>query len=195
MYRITTATPEDLTHLPGIELAAARLLVGHAPESVLAETTSREVLARAQRDGHLWVARNGHGPVGFAHVVVLEPDSVHLEEVDVHPAHGRQGLGTRLVRHVCDWAEQIGYASVTLTTFSDVPWNMPFYERFGFTVVAPNDRSAALRAIVRAETRRGLDPRRRVVMTRAAYVPVGRGAFNTTTIMLSGVPCAGGPAC
>jgi GNAT superfamily N-acetyltransferase len=53
-----------------------------------------------------------------------------------------------------------------LTTFRDVPWNRPFYERLGFRVVAGAELSAALRAIVEDETRRGLDPSRRIVMER-----------------------------
>jgi GNAT superfamily N-acetyltransferase len=55
---------------------------------------------------------------------------------------------------------------VTLTTFRDVPWNGPFYERLGFRVVAGAELSAALRAIADDETRRGLDPSRRVAMER-----------------------------
>ena len=90
--------------------------------------------------------------------------TAHLAEIDVLPAHGRRGLGTRLVEEVCHWAASAGYESVTLTTFRDVPWNMPFYERLGFRVVAGAGRSAALRAIVEDETRRGLDPSRRVAM-------------------------------
>src|SRR5258708_3976572 len=53
-YTITAARREDLTRLAAIELAAARLLAGHAPESVLSETTSLDVLKQAQREGHLW---------------------------------------------------------------------------------------------------------------------------------------------
>jgi hypothetical protein len=55
-YAITAARPEDLARLPAIVLAAARLLVGHAPASVLDETTSPSVLEKARREGHLWVA-------------------------------------------------------------------------------------------------------------------------------------------
>jgi GNAT superfamily N-acetyltransferase len=160
------ARPRDLEFLPAIELAAARLLAGHAPESVLTDTTSRSVLEQAQRDGHLWVARAGDRPVGFAHVAVLEPDTAHLEEIDVLPAHGRRGLGTKLVKQVCAWAAANRYAAVSLTTFRDVPWNMPFYARLGFTVVPAALLTPALRAIVDDETRRGLDPNRRVVMKR-----------------------------
>ena len=37
-YTIALARPRDLAGLPAIELAAARLLEGHAPERVLAES-------------------------------------------------------------------------------------------------------------------------------------------------------------
>jgi len=164
MYEITAARPSDLPMLPSIELAAARLLAGYAPESVLAETTSQVEFEDARRHGHLWVARADDAPVGFAHVKVLEPRAAHLEEIDVHPEHGRRGIGRRLVTAVCEWAAREGYASVTLTTFSDVPWNMPFYERLGFGVISPALLSPALRSLLDNEARRGLDPARRVAM-------------------------------
>ena len=94
-YTITAARPQDLTRLAAIELAAAQLLVGHAPESVLNETTSLDLLEKAQREGHLWVALADDGPVGFAHVELIERDAVHLEEIDVHPDHSRRGLGRK----------------------------------------------------------------------------------------------------
>ena len=165
-YKIVMARPSDLQALPAIELAAARLLAGHAPESVLAETTSEEDLEEAQAQGHLWVVLAGGEPVGFAHVEVREPTAAHLEEIDVHPDHGRRGLGARLVAAVCDWAAAEGYPAVTLTTFRDVPFNMPFYARLGFEVIPPEDLSPALKSIVQDETRRGLDPARRVAMRR-----------------------------
>ena len=165
-YSITTARPQDLTRLPAIELAAARLLAGHAPEFILNETTSSDLFQKAQREGHLWVALVDDVPVGFAHVEIIEREAAHLEEIDVDPGHGRGGLGTHLVLQVCDWAAGNGYASVTLTTFRDVPWNMPFYERLGFRVIPTPELSPALCAVVQDETRRGLDPLRRVVMKR-----------------------------
>ena len=172
VYAITRARPRDLAVLPAIELAAARLLVGHAPESVLNETTGHEVLKTAQGHGHLWVALADDVPVGFAHIEVIEPTVVHLEEIDVHPEHGHRGLGTRLVGAICAWAAAGGYLSVTLTTFRDVPWNMPFYGRLGFKVIPPEGLSLALRSVVQDETRRGLDPTRRVAMRRPC--PISR---------------------
>jgi len=170
LYTIVAARLQDVRLLPAIELAAARLLAGHAPETVLNQTTSEETLERAQRDGHLWVALADDVPVGFAHVEVIEPDVAHLEEVDVHPEYARRGLGTRLVMHVCSWATAAGYQSVSLTTFRDVAWNMPFYARLGFEVVPAQQLSRALRALVEDERRRGLEPSRRVVMQRLSDV-------------------------
>jgi 4-diphosphocytidyl-2-C-methyl-D-erythritol kinase len=132
----------------------------------LNETTSPEVLAQAQRDGRLWVVLADDVPVGFALVIVLEPGSAHLEEIDVLPAHGGRGLGTRLLMHVCRWAANAGFAAVTLTTFRDVRWNMPFYARHGFTVIPRDQLGPALQAVVEAEARRGLDPSIRVAMRR-----------------------------
>jgi GNAT superfamily N-acetyltransferase len=163
-YTIAAARERDLGQLAVIELAAATLLTGHAPDSVLKKATSRDVLENARRDGHLWVVLLNDAPVGFALVEVIEPRAAHLEELDVSPEHGRRGLGTRLVRHVCEWAAAAGCDSITLTTFRDVPWNMPFYARLGFQVVTDAALSSALRVVVEHERRRGLDPSRRVVM-------------------------------
>jgi len=163
-YTIAVARARDLSYLSAIELAAAKLLAGHAPEAVLAETTSQQQLRDARRRGHLWVALTDDRPVGFAHVKVLEPGVAHLEEIDVHPDHARRGLGRQLVMAVCDWAATEGYEFVTLTTFKDVAWNMPFYARLGFEVISWPDLSPALRAVVAAESRRGLDATRRVAM-------------------------------
>lgn len=176
-YSIATARPQDLAQLAAIEQAAARLLAGHAPESVLTETTALDVLQKAQRSGHLWVALSDDVAVGFAHVEVIERNAAHLQEIDVDPRHGRRGLGTNLVMHVCEWAARNGYASVTLTSFRDVSWNMPFYARLGFTVVPRTQLSPALCAIVEGETRRGLDPARRVVMRRPSHAGPG-GSVN-----------------
>lgn len=165
-YDITLARPQDLRLLGAIELAAAQLLRGHAPETVLNEVTSHRDLSAAQREGRLWVVLTGDTPVGFAHVELFEPNAVHLDELDVHPDHGRRGLGTRLVKAVCAWAQARGDLPVTLATFREVPWNMPFYSRLGFEEIPQAELSPALRSVVAEEIRRGLDPARRVVMRR-----------------------------
>jgi len=168
-YAIGPAHAADIDALPVIELAAAELLRGYAPDSVLTATTPPDTLGLAQREGRLWVARTDGIAVGFAQVDVLDSRTAHLEELDVLPDHGRRGLGTRLVEDVCRWAGSAGFESVTLTTFRDVPFNMPFYERLGLHTVPDAELSPALRRVVDNETRRGLDAWRRVVMRRPCH--------------------------
>jgi len=125
----------------------------------------RGLRAVAERGPPLGGARR-RVPVGFAQVKILEAIVAHLDEIDVHPDHGRRGIGTRLVRTVCEWSALNGYQAVTLATFRDVQWNMPFYAQMGFEVIAPQNLSSALRSVIDDEKRRGLDTTRRVVMQR-----------------------------
>ena len=162
---IVLARPHDVPSLPAIELAAARLFEGLVPEALMEETSDVEELAAAQAAGRLWVALMDDLPVGFAHVVLRDDGVPHLEEIDVHPAYGRRGLGAGLVRAVCAWADASGHRELTLTTFPDVAWNAPFYARLGFAVVDRDDWPPAIAAIVADEKTRGLDPAMRVVMT------------------------------
>ncbi len=165
-YETTLARKRDVSIIPGIELAAAALLADHAPEAILAETSSQQELENAQANGHLWVALADDVPVGFAQIELLEPGAVHLKEIDVLPDYGRRGLGRKLVMTVCEWAAHSGYESVTLTTFRDVAWNMPFYTRLGFAEIPDKELTVALLEILHVEASRGLDPARRVAMRR-----------------------------
>jgi len=165
-YTVGAAAPGDVAHIADIELAAARMLAGHAPAHVLEEVTAPHALHEALREGRLWVARADDVPAGYARAALLDDGSAHLEEIDVHPRHGRRGLGSRLLQVVCEWAAVQGARALTLTTFREVPFNAPFYARQGFEVVPPSDWSAALRQIVAAEHHRGLSASRRVVMQR-----------------------------
>jgi GNAT superfamily N-acetyltransferase len=163
-YVIVRARPEHLAALPAIEVAAAQLLMGRAPPSVLRETTEPAAFAEAARHGRLWVALADDTPVGFALVKMLAADLPHLEEVDVDPSHGRRGLGTALVSAACAWADASGYTMLTLTTFRAVAWNFPFYARLGFGEIPSHGLRAELAAVLREEAERGLAPQARAIM-------------------------------
>jgi GNAT superfamily N-acetyltransferase len=165
--RVVRATPEHVAALPAIEVAAAALF---SPDDVPAELASDPTpladLAAAQRAGRLWVALGpGDAPIGFA--LLGEKDGeAHLVEIDVHPDHGRRGVGKALLRAVFAAAAGDAHRAVTLTTFAHVPWNAPFYARMGFRVLAPTELTPALRATLAGEAARGLDPAKRVAMRR-----------------------------
>jgi hypothetical protein len=53
---------------------------------------------------------------------------------------------------------------VTLTTFRDVPWNAPYYQRCGFRILDDGEITPQLQVVRREEARRGLDRWPRVCM-------------------------------
>jgi hypothetical protein len=56
--------------------------------------------------------------------------------------------------------------ALTLTTYSEVPWNGPYYERLGFRYLAPEEQRCGLRAIRERERQAGLDAWPRAAMSR-----------------------------
>jgi N-acetylglutamate synthase-like GNAT family acetyltransferase len=93
--------------------------------------------------------------------------NAHIEQVSVHPDHGRRGLGRSLVEHLAAWANERGMPALTLTTFADVPWNAPYYERCGFKRLSQDELTPGLRDKQEHEAARGLDRWPRVCMRRA----------------------------
>jgi GNAT superfamily N-acetyltransferase len=165
-YIIRSGRDDDASHLPAIEHAAGQLFtaLGWSDETltVISVEEHRAYLAA----GRLWVAADAAGrPVGFAVVSIVDGRG-HLDEIDVHPDHGRRGLGRALVERVCRWAADCDLPAVTLTTERDIPWNAPFYARLGFAILAPDELGDGLRAILAREAAAGLDPATRVAMIR-----------------------------
>ncbi|MBZ5642790.1 MAG: GNAT family N-acetyltransferase [Acidobacteriia bacterium] len=168
-YRIRAAVAEDVACLPEIERQAGLLFDDHLEligltKEFQAPVNSVENFEKAQRAGRLWVAVPPSGdPVGFALVQEIG-GFAHLEELDVLPQHGRKGVGSALLNAVCAWAAQGGYPAVTLSTFRDIPWNAPFYQRRGFRVVPSSELSAGHVQLVASEQSRGLRADLRVMM-------------------------------
>jgi GNAT superfamily N-acetyltransferase len=165
-YEVGRPHRDELSKLAAIEIAAAVIfpLDDLAPE-LRAEVDPASFFDEAFSAGRLWIARslNPPAPVGFA-VVVVHNDSAHLQEMDVHPDHARQGLGRVLVFQVVSWAQTAGFSSLTLTTFRHLPWNAPFYANLGFLEVPDHDLSPQLRAALANDAAGGLDPSKRVAM-------------------------------
>lgn len=56
--------------------------------------------------------------------------------------------------------------ALTLTAYTEVPWNGPYYERLGFRYLAAEEETPGLRAIRRHERAHGLDAWPRACMRR-----------------------------
>lgn len=83
--------------------------------------------------------------------------AAHVEQLSVHPEHARQGVGRTLIERAVSWAQDHGLDAVTLTTYVEVPWNGPYYERLGFRYLTIEEETPELRAIRDHERASGLD--------------------------------------
>ena len=114
--------------------------------------------------GRAWTAEDEHGqPVGYAVADIVDGQG-HLEQISVDPPQQGNGIGRALIDAVCNWARHTGATALTLTTFTEVPWNRPLYEHLGFVVLAEDELGPELRAVREHEAELGLDPEHRVCM-------------------------------
>lgn len=160
---VRVARPSELALLPPLEKLSDEMFL-HLGIGPLPEPGTVEDLAAA-----LVVLVTGDPPDGFARLDVLRddtgapaaPGSLHLEQLSVHPDHGRRGLGRALLRAALAWTGDRGYDELTLATYRDVPWNGPFYASEGFVEVGPVDEWYA---------EHGLDPEEEVMSRGGARV-------------------------
>ena len=164
---IRSARPEDLPVLQEIERAAGAPFHDLGMSGVADdEPPSLAALSVFQRHGRAWVATDeADRPVAYLLADVVDGNA-HVEQVSVHPHHARQGLGRALLDAVTAWAGRSGLPATTLTTFTDVPWNAPYYQRLGFRVLAESELTDGLRRIRGNEAARGLAAWPRVTMRR-----------------------------
>ncbi|GGO41878.1 GCN5 family N-acetyltransferase [Streptomyces daqingensis] len=159
---------EDLRDLQDIERAAGRVFRDLGMDLVADDAPpALAVLRRFRRGGGLWVAAAppDDRPVAYALVEPVDGNA-HIEQISVHPDHARQRIGQALIEHVAERAEAVGIPALTLSTFTRVPWNAPYYERLGFRALEPRELTPGLLRIREEETLAGLDRWPRVCMRR-----------------------------
>lgn len=164
-WTIRVGTADDVEALRQIELAAGARFREVGLDAIADDDPpAAEALLHHVDTGTVWVATEEHGvPIGYATASVVD-DEGHLDQVSVVPTASGQGIGRALIDHVHAWARDDGRDTVTLTTFLEVAWNGPYYERLGYVVVAAGDLGPELAAIRAAETAAGLDISPRAAM-------------------------------
>jgi GNAT superfamily N-acetyltransferase len=157
-YAVRMATHRDAPCLPDIERSAGRAflalpdLAWIASDDVQSEALHIELIDT----GAVWVVVDAtDAPVGFLNGRRLG-DAFHILEISVRSELQGQGLGRVLISEAANWARAEGFLTLTLTTFLDVPWNAPFYERLGFRTLTPDELTDALRGILETEAKNGL---------------------------------------
>ncbi len=161
------ARADELAALRVIELAAGRAFAEIGMAEIAADDPPAvEDLAVFQRDGRAWVhVDDADRPVAYL-IAELVDGAAHIEQVSVDPEAAGRGIGRGLIDHMADWAIERGCRALTLTTFAEVPWNAPYYQRLGFRVLAEDELGPGLRRIRADEAEHGLDRWPRVAMTR-----------------------------
>ncbi|WP_072691625.1 GNAT family N-acetyltransferase [Rhodococcus marinonascens] len=164
---IRAARLNELPALQEIERAAGICFADIGMVAVAEDDPpSLETLREFHQDGRLWVwVREDDYPAAYAMVDVVD-GNVHLEQVSVHPDHAGKRIGQALIEHAATWARARDITAMTLTTFTEVVWNGPYYERLGFHYLAVDEETAGLRTIRKAEAAHGLDAWPRACMRR-----------------------------
>jgi 4-diphosphocytidyl-2-C-methyl-D-erythritol kinase len=167
-YSISGAAAAEIPALIAIDLAAGQLFAGTGmlPDEALDDHVPADILEEAIPGGHLAVVRDRDGvPAGFV-MTSPRPGMLYLDQISVHPAHGRRGLGAALVKWVVKDARRRGRRSVTLSTFRKVPWNGPFYRKLGFRELPRKRMAFWMLEIESLQAEKGLDVTQRCFMQR-----------------------------
>ena len=160
--------PNEIKLLPQIEneadLRYARVglqrLIDMPPATIAS-------LDYGDRHGLLWVAASplGH-PVGFA-LMKLRGGTAWLDQLSVLDRWQRRGYGAVLIERSARTAQARGFDALYLSTYRDVPWNGPYYERHGFEEVPRGAFARPMRVVLMTECNHGHPVWRRAIMRRA----------------------------
>jgi GNAT superfamily N-acetyltransferase len=152
MPRIRLPRQDELEALRWIERDAGRqfAVIGMA-EIASDKPPAIAELEAVRARGRAWVAADpADRPIAYLLSSTVD-GCAHIDQVSVASSHSRRGLGAVLIEHLAMGARAEDRPALTLTTFRDVPWNAPYYERLGFGVVAPADQGPELAALVHRE--------------------------------------------
>ncbi|SFS96327.1 GNAT family N-acetyltransferase [Saccharopolyspora flava] len=163
---IRLARESDLPAMREIERAAGAPFAEIGMDLVAEdEPPSPGALREFLAAGRAWVHVVEDAPVAYLIADVVD-GCAHVEQVSVHPDHAGQRIGFGLIEHLAGWARDRGLPALTLTTFTEVPWNGPYYRRCGFRYLADDELTPGLRDIRAAEAVAGLDAWPRACMRR-----------------------------
>jgi GNAT superfamily N-acetyltransferase len=115
----------------------------------------------ALSQGRVWFAELGGDAVGVMVLGHLD-GSAYLDQLSVVPQAMRRGIGGTLIAQACSLSASS--PALWLTTYEHLPWNRPYYERFGFVAVSECDCGPQLRAMLDEQKSALPLPEQRVAM-------------------------------
>lgn len=159
----------ELSVLVSIDDDACSLYAEHGLEILLPPTHPFTVAERT-----LWQSALGQSsvylaldtaltPIGFAALSLLD-GAAYLDQLSVRRSTMQRGIGRQLLQAAIAWTRANKLPALTLTTYSHLPFNRPFYERHGFRALSDSEISPGL-AHHLGEQRRYLPmPEQRIAM-------------------------------
>ncbi|MCM5556111.1 GNAT family N-acetyltransferase [Pleomorphomonas sp. JP5] len=166
MISIRAASERDADDLPDVERSSGAIfrewpgLEWIAEDTVQSADQHRALIAQ----GVALVAEDEEaGAVGFLNGE-LTSDGLHIWQIAVHRDWQGQGIGRRLIAAGRQIAEERGAKALLLTTFRDVPWNEPYYQRLGFHTLAEGAITPRLLKVLENEGKAGIPVELRCAM-------------------------------
>ncbi len=96
----------------------------------------------------VWVAVQG-GVVIAGLFLVPQDDFMKLANLAVHPDHGGQGLGRRLIELSEHEARRQGFAEMRLSTHVEMPENIQLYQHLGWVEVSRRRNTVSMKRRLR----------------------------------------------
>ena len=166
-YIIRKTAISDIEHLPLVERSAGSAfkslpsLAWIADDSVMSAKEHEHMLAK----GLSWIAQDPLSQTicGFINAEIIEGE-FYVGEVSVSEDYQKKGIGSKLLKTALAQAKSLDISTATLTTFIDVPWNAPYYQRLGFVILTTDTLPQYLERKLQEEKLSGLPLDRRCAM-------------------------------
>lgn len=166
MINIRPARGCDAAFLPAIERSSGEIfrqwpgLEWIADDDIQSEEQHRTLIAK---DVAFVADLTDHGIVAFLNGEITV-DALHVWQIAVHRDQQGRGIGRKLMEAAQQLATDQGIRALTLTTFRQVHWNEPYYQRLGFITLDRKKLPPRLKAVLDAEERAGLPIAQRCAM-------------------------------
>jgi ribosomal protein S18 acetylase RimI-like enzyme len=143
MLTLEPLSPRLLTHFKNIRLRALKDTPSafgrtYAEESQFSDTQWRQRIAiwNSGTTSVCYIAMDGHTPCGIiaCYIDDHDPPRPNVASMWVAPNHRRSGLGSRLLKQVERWAQNLASPQLRLMVTSSNAAAIKFYQRYGFVL-------------------------------------------------------------
>lgn len=163
---IRPTTRKDVQFLSDIEKSSAQVFHSIPELSWIADddVLPIETHIKYVEAGTSWIAVDRtDNPLGFLCAECIERE-LHIWLFAVRLNSQGKGIGRALLETALAFAMHIELDGLTLTTFRSIPWNEPFYARFGFKTLEKDSMGDRLAATLQREVEHGHPGERRCAM-------------------------------